>query len=600
MATASGKVRSQPGDRLYHLAAWAFVLADLAFLDFLERRNDLLFSLNWGERITNFVPLLILLWPLALLLGWMSARLEAGGWPRLAKFAVVFAFLTVNVWSFKTGATAYITTFAIVKRRWAARGILLAVALLSALLARKPGHFAPIEEGKRWILKILAGLSALTLLGFAFFEPVHVARESDKPNLIVITFDAMSANHMSLYGYQRETTPNLDRLAQQSWVFDNFLANYNSTPAGIPAIDGRLTQLLNGKLTTTTPGLIDRLPFAGYDRRAHFGFYGPQAFLQRDFFSYSITRSGKTSPLYKAFATFFPERSLFWLAGLTTDDYWYYWPYTEDCNDEAYWLESHYPGEQSLRSALDYINEHPRGGLIWIHLWEPHYPYWPPPDLRGKFGPSPEVPKDFINGHYPPAMQPWAEGMRNRYDENVLYADRLVGGFIDELKKRGQFDSSYLVITSDHGESTDNGYIGHTGDAVLESIIRIPLIIHAPGQTQPLRVKTMASQIDLAPTLLQLLGVPDTSMLQGESLLPYLADPQKKKQRPHFAVSISALTGTKGDIAIYQDSYKVVYSSLDHKNVKLFDLATDPRAEKDLAAEKPELTHDIMRRAGVE
>ena len=593
------KSDSLKGALAYYLTLWMMVLGTLVILDFSKHVDDLLFGMTYGELAANLFAALPLVWLLSLLLALLSAGLERAKMGRAAHFLVAFAFITVNLWSLKVGAAGKLAS-TLPPRRAVLGYVAGLLALLASLaFARGRTHrLSAIDEGKARYLKLMA--AATLLLGLPALSPaLPSGGESDKPNIIVVTFDALSASHMPLYGYHRDTTPNIDKVAKESWVFDDFRSNYTNTPAAMLALQGNLPIRKGTGVWTDKPGLFDILANYGYPNRAYFGYFLPHIYFGTQLPGQSVTRSGKRNPYYKALAAVMPDRTLVYLSDLLSEDWLYYWAYSSEYDDDIFWSTNHFPGDQSLQSALDYLERHPTGAYVWVHLWEPHFPYWPDQDLAHAFGPWTPSPAEFINRPYSPGQMPWVEELRNRYDASILTADRYFGHFLEVLQERGQYDNSILIISADHGEAHDMGFIGHSGPSVVEPITHVPLIIHTPGSTTQKRISTRASQIDIAPTLLQMLGVPPVASLPGESLIPYIEDPKKKSPRVHHTVSYSAFWGLPGEIAVYLDDFKAVYSNTDPKTVRLYDLSKDPRAEKDIAKERPDKVAEVMKKAGV-
>ena len=181
----------------------------------------------------------------------------------------------------------------------------------------------------------------------------------------------------------------------------------------------------------------------------------------------------------------------------------------------------------------------------------------------------------------------------------VLTADSMFGEFLAELKARGQYDNSYLIVAADHGESLDNGFVGHSGPSVLEDITHVPFIIHPPGNQEQKRINTLGANIDITPTILDLLGIEKLASMMGESLLPYVQDPTKENDRIRFTVSFSAIYGKPGEVALYWKNYKVIYLNHDRYKVKLFDLESDPGATVDISAKRPQIVEKMMKLGGV-
>jgi arylsulfatase A-like enzyme len=585
----------------YYLALWFGCIFTFLMLNFSKHYDVLLEGLSLGEKAVNFFAVMPIAWLAALVLAGVSLGVEKLGFSRLVHFSIFFFFLTVNIWSLKYETEAMLapmppTSLARVGH------VCLAVALLLSVLGawKRTERIAFFDDHSSALLKGLAGLSVVGAVGFVM--PAHkepVLPPSDAPNVILVTFDALAADHMSCYGYDRPTTPNLDSLAAESWVFDNFHSNYNYTPASLTSLHGNLADLKNRRMWSKEPGLFDVLRDNGYPHRAYFSFWSPYSMFHQRLPGESVTRSGKRSPIYRTWAHLFTEGQLMWMSQLLSEEIAQFVPYLPTYYDHIFWKRNQRPGDQSFESALEFLSDHPTGAVVWIHLWEPHYPYWPAKEFQGRFGDSEVTPARLINRPYRPQTQPLIDKLRNRYDAVVLTADSMFGTFLSELKTRGIYENSYLIVASDHGESFDNGFVGHSGASVLESITRIPLIIHPPGNKEERRIPTLGAALDFSPTILDILGIEKLNSMNGESLLPYIQDPTKSSDRIRFTLSYSAIYGKPGEIAVYQKNYKALYLNYDNQNVRLYDLSTDPAGLLDIAPSHPDIVKQIMKDGGV-
>jgi arylsulfatase len=578
------------GDVQYHLALWLVSAYLFAVLDFAKRIDDLLLGMTYPELAVNFFTLAPLLWSLSLTAALGCLGLERRGGSRLVTFAVSFCFLTVNLWSIKIGLAAKLATVSPPQRSLLALVAVGVTMLLCAAIAWKhPGRLAWVEAQKARLLKVLAGATLALCLAFPFrpSEPGQVY--ADTPSAVLVTFDGLSATHMSVYGYDRPTTPRLLELAQESWVFENVHSNFTYTPPCLASLEGVMPMQMGGQIMTDERGIWEILRGKGYPHRAFFSYFPPQVYFHSPLPDSRMTRSGKTTALYQAHSLLFAERDLVWLSGLLSEEFVYFWPFTGNYDDDIFWRRNQRPGELSLAAAADYLQKHPRGAFVWVHLWEPHFPYWPDPDLRQEFGPSSDTPGEFINRHYTASQQTWVDSLRNRYDQTVLSADRKLGRFLDDLKARGLYDTTLLVISADHGESLGGGFVGHSGPRVMESITRIPLLIRPPGNRVGKRVKVNACSIDVAPTILDLLGLAKAEHLPGESLSPYAEDLSKQSDRYKITRSVNAFLGLPGEIAVYWRTYKAVFLSVDRKFGKLYNLQTDPQGLSDISLTHPEI-----------
>lgn len=580
------------------------MLVGITFIafDYAKSFDELLAGASIFDAIGNlFVPILGLIM-LSSALAVLTSTLQGYRFCRSAQVLAIFTFLTINLWSLKVGFAAQIRDLMILERLTLAGGVGLLTLIASGYLASRFRNNIPwIDAAKRPIFKLTImtlGLSFSSLFLAHVLRPTLPAGLSDrKPNIIMVTFDTLSAHNLALYGYSRNTAPNIENFAKDCIVFDDFRTNYSTTGLAHSALQGVLAPPLGKPNHVTNPGIFGILAQA-YPYQGYYGYYPAPFYFKRTLPYNRITRSGEESLLYRLLNRLFPARSLVYTSHLLSAEFHSYWPFNSEYDDDIFWRTNHFPSRLSFQAALNHLKAHPEGSFVWVHTWEPHYPYWPDADLAHKFGPWSATPPEFINRLYFPSQQPWVDELTNRYDAYIATADRNFGHFLSELKAQGIYDNSILIVGADHGESHSQGFIGHSGGAIVESITQIPMLIHPPGRKGQTRVAVRACQLDLAPTLLDLLGFPPSATLPGQSLLPFIKNPQLKDSRILFSISYSAYLGEGGDIALYKDHYKVVYRSDDPSKVSLFNLQNDPQAQKDIAAKHPDLVEEIMTESG--
>jgi arylsulfatase A-like enzyme len=358
-----------------------------------------------------------------------------------------------------------------------------------------------------------------------------------KSNFLLITFDALSAEDMSLYGYTLPTTPNLDAFAGKSTVFTNFYAASTFTTSSIAAImtgsypsENHVYQV-EGRVSAKESG--KNLPHA---MRA--GGYTPGAFLSNPF-AYYLVQSAKSE------YDFLPE-PIFQPGGLHN-----LWEATRPLHqdsgignrlDEYRDLERVWnsmgvlPESQSfrLRPAVSFgkgreiLAQSPDGFSLWIHVMAPHFPYLPDVEDRGRFLPYDEqlTFQEEEGARWRPYYEPDQQGEVDRrrllYDEYILSTDRAFGAFVAELEKDGILQNTTVIISADHGESFEGGVYQHESAYQTRPVIHIPLIIRTPGQQAGRRVAFTADHTALAPTILELAGQPIPDWMRGESLVKWL------------------------------------------------------------------------------
>lgn len=227
----------------------------------------------------------------------------------------------------------------------------------------------------------------------------------------------------------------------------------------------------------------------------------------------------------------------------------------------------------------------------YFHLYSPHAPYKPGREFWKLF-------RD--DGFKPPhkSMHPYTPGFtdedlldkRLRYDQQIAHIDAEFGKLIDQLDSQGVLANSYIIVTSDHGEMFERGYFGHGGPLLYESAVRIPLLIHSPGQKVQQEIQVPTSNVDLLPTILSVSkkGIP--SDLDGQ-ILPGFGG-KEDNQRPLFSMNAiensQFLPLTKAAISMHKGKYKLIsylgYEYMEYA-YELYDPENDPEEIHNLDVE---------------
>ena len=329
-------------------------------------------------------------------------------------------------------------------------------------------------------------------------------REEPEPinqtNVVLISIDTLRADHLSLYGYHRKTSPHLEELARDSTVFNRVYAHSPWTLTSHMSLMTSLFPLAHGaesktRISRNIPTLAETLKDAGY---ATAGFYA-QSWLDPKF------GFGRGFDVYEAYD--FGDDGL-----AATSEFLDEWAKSQK---SPFFLFLHFRDVHTAPMGKD-----------------PGFLYNSPPEFRDSFLPYPEISKPFI------ARDVW-EGRTSideqelanvvaRYDGGILYVDFLIDKLIDKLRDLDAYDDSLIVITSDHGESLgDRGRITSHG-GMFEEGLRIPLIVKLPRshpEAQRLRdhkVDYPVQTVDIAPAILNALGIESPSTFQGKDLFSKL------------------------------------------------------------------------------
>jgi arylsulfatase A-like enzyme len=386
-----------------------------------------------------------------------------------------------------------------------------------------------------------------------------VARDSDqnstqgKRSLVLITVDCLRADHCGLYGYSRPTTPFLDSLASESFVVPAAIVAGAPTYYSFPAIvASRMPLALGRDVVGLAPGektLATVLRESGYATGAfsaanpyispRFGYeQGFEVF--RDFLDFEVgstqdVMSPENSPANSSkSARGKLNRTIRTLAGAIGLSKIYdelYFQYRMKIAPAATSVDAlrRFPAADTLvdqaQSWLASIGQRPF--FLWLHLMDPHSPYYPSSDaFRELTG------RDISPGHARYLNEYWnrsdlpASGLRRRkdevvqlYDAGIRSVDRQIARLVNGLRQMRLWDDCVFALTADHGEEfLEHGGRYHAPVRLSEEIIRVPLLIRVPGERGVKVPVCPMSHLHLAPTVLDIVGVPAPSAFKGRSL----------------------------------------------------------------------------------
>ena len=244
------------------------------------------------------------------------------------------------------------------------------------------------------------------------------------------------------------------------------------------------------------------------------------------------------------------------------------------------------PPERAFnRFLLNLSDNLPEPFFIWIHVFPPHHPYLPVEPFMGMFDSSPELRtlksqwKLPLNLPYKEEMQPTVDILRDRYDEFIRYCDKQFEDFITQLTTEYNLENTLIILSSDHGETFERNFLGHTGPDLYEQLTNIPLIIREPGQNKGIVIDELVEQIDIPSTILELADIPVPSWMEGYSLVPLMRG-KRLPSHPAYSMTFEGNPSrggeiSKGTIAVWEGDYKLIHY-LEEKKSLLFNLKEDP------------------------
>ncbi len=410
-------------------------------------------------------------------------------------------------------------------------------------------------------------------------------RESQRKtlNIVLISVDTVRPDHLSTYGYGRETDPNLRKLAQNATVFQNV---FTLIPQTYPSF----AMLFTGRSPSET-GVFSNA--------------SPQNAEQGELFRNTKPLTAETDTLASILKKNGYQTVSFITSGILHDDFTglshgFDTFHLFDQYDINAWKQDRERYDSFIDSGVRWFSENRQGPFFyWIHLMDPHSPYYPSESERCLFQsdvdcqllqsqPFSSV-NSFENPYYACSDEQAPINVINRYkalyDAEIVSSDRQVGKIIDALKENDLMENTLIIYYGDHGESFGHQYYFAHGESLYDSTIRIPLIIYNPLKKGGQFITTRITNVDILPTILDLVHIPYTKeQFNGKSFISEMNSPKPSLQSDDY-IYFSNYNLTK--FAVMKGSYKYILSSPEaclyrEQRKELYDIVSDPDEERNL------------------
>jgi arylsulfatase A-like enzyme len=438
--------------------------------------------------------------------------------------------------------------------------------------------------GSSVILPVLFALGA-GLLASACSRDGSSASPGTAPpprNVVILVVDTLRADHVGAYGYERDTTPRIDALADTGVLFDFTLAQSNWT---VPATASLLTSLYPSEhgagidgdvrlLGETPPNQIrtdaQTLGELLQANGLRTGLFSANPYLYGRF-----TQGFDTAEVSRKNAQELTDSALAWLQKTADEPFFLYLQY----------MDLHQPVEPPA---------------LYFHYFK-----------VAEGGERGRQHTDWSYGQQEDLSEPAFRRFRAHrialYDGALRYVDAEIGRLVDSLEKLGVAERTLLVVTSDHGEEFwDHAAIEHElggdprglwgighGHSMFQEVLHIPLIFHGAGVSEARRAGCAARQIDVAPTALDLLGFRPPPEMRGRSLAPFLRRAAQAErclpvplvaESPAYGPNAQAVIWKRRKLIVRQDGVELLY-----------DLGRDPGEKTDLSVRHPEVAAQLRR-----
>ncbi len=516
------------------------------------------------------------------LAGWLPARRAAVLPVALTLFALLGAIVNIRYLPYVFSPVSLAVT-----------GLLLAAALALGLAwSRRPW-------GREADRALVAALLVLDLGGFAWGAAAGAGggggagevrvRPGGRvgPDLFVVLFDTLRADHLGTYGYERPTSPAIDALAAEGTVFERAYSPSNWTR---PAVASLFTSTMPSRhdVVTVQRALSPELPqlstaLAGRGYRVGYFTTGtnvePADGYDRDVDHFYFQRGRRPIAV-----TVLGKHVLVRL-----------WPRLGRRGAAGAGPDADGGPEDLTREALAWVGAADPGAslFVYLHYAGPHDPYRPPAGYLGPFGggaPDPrlERPPGARDGRE--ALAPAdRERMVRQYDAEIRWHDEAFGELVAGLRAAGRLDDAVVVVTSDHGEAFgEHGLWGH-GVGLYEEIVRVPLVFWRSGDDGGARVEVPVGLLDLAPTLAELAGAEAPASFDGGSLVPWLGGAAAAGGAGDGARTVFIENPDTGEAGLRDERWAFWEEETEAGRTSYLYRASDRRQLENLAGELPEV-----------
>ncbi|MHC4439617.1 MAG: sulfatase-like hydrolase/transferase, partial [Planctomycetota bacterium] len=374
-------------------------------------------------------------------------------------------------------------------------------------------------------------------------------------NILLISIDTCRADHLGCYGYPLDTTPNIDAVAGEGIVFEHTISPLPYTlPAHCTMLTGtippyhRVVDNTDYKLSEGDVTLAELLQEKGYVTA---GFVSSFILDSRfgleqgfDFYDDDFEEASDTMDINQQ------------IGGETT-------------NDVIEWLRTH----------KDEKN------FIFLHYYDPHFTYEPPEPFASKFRNVP--PPEHVKTRF-------EQVLFDGYAGEIAYTDHCIGQVIDKLRELGLYDSTMIIITSDHGEMLGQHGEGFHGYFIYQPAIRVPLIFKLPRLSKHKRITSTVGLVDIVPTVCSVLGIDLSTPVQGRDLSPcFNSDWLPPSGRYLFCQSLEPTKYNANSLlGVVTDRYKYIKTT----RSELYDLADDPDELNNITVEQADRSQTMEKK----
>jgi arylsulfatase len=387
-----------------------------------------------------------------------------------------------------------------------------------------------------------------------------------KPNIVIVIIDAFRPDHLSMFGYEKETDRNLKRIAKEAVLFRNQFSVSNATA---PAV----TSIFSG-LLPSTHGVIHQFPYTKpeeEEKAEQIKFWFPSYLSDNGYETYAFD----------------------WIGSWFTKGFDYY-------KESEVEIEGLFPPtSMTVDLAISKIKQAKKPFLAFLHLWDTHFPFHNTPYKGSGTNDAEKIlssikdekQRAYVKGRMDAVKLYSIKDVAGKYDETIKIIDEQVGRLYDFLGKEGLLDNTIVILLGDHGDIVhEHGiYFSHCG--LFDGSTRAPMIMKFPG-VKAGEVTEMVQNIDIVPTLLDFI-FGEKKELDGKSLISAIKDGKKVHDEiflfDGLANDVRSVRTKDRKLIVAYDNFCNLCKASHHNGKEEYDLTSDPKEEKNVFSEKSAL-----------
>lgn len=484
---------------------------------------------------------------------------------------------------------------------------------IQILRQRRQKGFAPIASSKLLLSLLPVVLVLFVLSLFLKQRPLVETQNSlssslavNRPSVILIVMDTVRADHLSVYGYKRDTTPNLKAFSKQATLFTHAIAPSDTTLSSHASI---------------FTGLYPSQHGANYGLKYPFGRGLSEKFntlaeilSENGYLTMGITANvgvlGFRYKLNQGFHFYDPREKVLFFNSIQ--------PYfirqglrnilTHFISPSLYDFQLRNAGEinKVVYNLFDKANEDNKQFFFFINYMDTHWPYIPPPPFDKLYPGKAErftsadfysLVADVLQINRKMTQKEYSH-LVSQYDGGISFIDFHIGKLIEQLKALKLYKNTLIIITSDHGEAFGEKSLITHGVSVYQNQVHVPLVIKYPNISNGLVVDELISLVDLMPTTLDVLGYEIPKNVQGQSLFNL----KSSKKRTDVVISESFPSQSlirnprfqRVERAIFEEPNKLICST--SRKPEFYNFLNDPNENENLYKEENELAGKLEAR----